>query len=118
MPKFSVDVKALIAFEVYAANENDARIAADAFVENCLAATPDTVEGYNKGLPEDTVGEIVPAEIAPSVDGDSDVEAIAYGDDDDGYPERCSNPNGHEWSNPESEADRCYCIWCGADGDA
>lgn len=45
---------------------------------------------------------------------------------DDGEP-RCSNPNGHEWAYTGTAYDgddesyhgegRCYCIWCGADGD-
>lgn len=30
----------------------------------------------------------------------------------------CTNPEGHEWSQPSEEWDRIYCIWCGADGDA
>lgn len=28
----------------------------------------------------------------------------------------CSNPSGHEWA--FSDTDRCYCLFCGADGDA
>lgn len=48
-------------------------------------------------------------------------------DDDDGVP-RCSNPKGHSWvcSGTAYGGDderwhgegRCYCEWCGADGDA
>jgi hypothetical protein len=37
--------------------------------------------------------------------------------DDDSYPPRCSNPGGHDWVISE-ETDRCYCLFCGADGDA
>jgi hypothetical protein len=74
MPRYTVDVKAFVSFDVDAPTEADARIAADAFVENCLTASHATVEGYNSGLPEDTVGRIVPSEISPSVDGETDVE--------------------------------------------
>jgi hypothetical protein len=31
---------------------------------------------------------------------------------------RCTNPDGHEWSEPSDEYDRIYCLYCGADGDA
>jgi hypothetical protein len=37
--------------------------------------------------------------------------------DDEGYPPRCSDPNGHEWPRVE-ESERCLCVHCGADGDA
>ena len=37
--------------------------------------------------------------------------------DDDDSSGRCTNPSGHEWSEPSEEYDRIYCIWCGADGD-
>lgn len=46
--------------------------------------------------------------------------------DEDGQPV-CSNPEGHEWSYTGSSyggdddsymgEGRCYCMWCGADGD-
>ena len=46
--------------------------------------------------------------------------------DDDEKP--CPNPGGHEWAytgtayggdDPSYFGEgRCYCIWCGADGDA
>lgn len=48
-------------------------------------------------------------------------------DDFDGEP-RCTNPEGHEWAYSGSAyggdddsycgEGRCYCVWCGADGDA
>ena len=47
--------------------------------------------------------------------------------DDDGEP-RCTNPKGHEWAYTGTQyggddnrwhgEGRCYCIHCGADGDA
>lgn len=47
--------------------------------------------------------------------------------EDDGEP-RCTNAAGHEWacSGTQYGGDdesfngegRCYCVWCGADGDA
>lgn len=47
--------------------------------------------------------------------------------EDDGEP-RCTNPAGHEWSYTGTQyggddesyhgEGRCYCMWCGADGDA
>jgi hypothetical protein len=49
-------------------------------------------------------------------------------DDDDSYPPPCTNPAGHEFEctgvayGGDDERyhgeGRCYCIWCGADGDA
>lgn len=81
MPKYSVDVKAFIAFEVEAENEDDARAVADAFVENCLVAEHATVEGYNEGL-DDPIGAVVPSEIVPSVDGETDVILIDWEYDD------------------------------------
>jgi hypothetical protein len=46
--------------------------------------------------------------------------------DEDGEP-KCCNPGGHEWAytgtayggDDESHfgEGRCYCIWCGMDGD-
>ena len=38
-------------------------------------------------------------------------------DDDDGYPGPCTSPEGHSWQIDET-SDRCYCEYCGADGDA
>lgn len=35
----------------------------------------------------------------------------------EGYPRDCTSPTGHEWNSPE-ENERCYCLNCGADGDA
>lgn len=50
-----------------------------------------------------------------------------YEDDNDGEPV-CTNPKGHEWAYTGTQyggddesyfgEGRCYCIWCGADGDA
>lgn len=47
--------------------------------------------------------------------------------DDDGEP-RCTNPGGHEFEctgtayGGDDESyfgeGRCFCVWCGADGDA
>ena len=46
---------------------------------------------------------------------------------DDGPDDRCTNPGGHEYEctgtayGGDDESyfgeGRCYCIWCGADGD-
>jgi hypothetical protein len=39
-------------------------------------------------------------------------------DDDDSYPGKCSDGTyNHHWNSP-GERDRCYCMSCGADGDA
>lgn len=42
-----------------------------------------------------------------------------YNDDDgdDEYPPPCTNKTGHSWVCSD-EDDRCYCEYCGADGDA
>lgn len=44
------------------------------------------------------------------------------------YDDACTNPTGHEWGytglayggddDSFHGEGRCYCIWCGADGDA
>lgn len=42
-------------------------------------------------------------------------------DEDDTYPRPCSNALGHDWeiADPDEGGDgRCYCLNCGADGDA
>jgi hypothetical protein len=51
-------------------------------------------------------------------------------DDDDDFTDEpaCTHPGGHEWAcsgtayGGDDESyhgeGRCYCIWCGADGDA
>jgi hypothetical protein len=41
----------------------------------------------------------------------------AAASDDEGYPPRCSDPNGHEWPRVE-ESKRYLCVHCRADGDA
>lgn len=51
----------------------------------------------------------------------SDAQAVADAEglleDDDDYPPPCTNRDGHDWVTSE-ETDRCYCAYCGADGDA
>jgi len=37
-------------------------------------------------------------------------------DDEDDFQAR-NHPDGHSWVESE-ETGRCYCEWCGADGDA
>lgn len=44
-------------------------------------------------------------------------ESDEHDDDDDSYPPKCSSPGGHSWV-VNDETDRCYCEFCGADGDA
>lgn len=42
-------------------------------------------------------------------------------DEDDGYPPPCIDRNGHSWvvADEDNGGDgRCYCEYCGADGDA
>lgn len=51
-----------------------------------------------------------------------------FDDYDDSYPPPCSNPGGHEWAYSGTAyggdderwggEGRCYCLHCGADGDA
>lgn len=31
---------------------------------------------------------------------------------------QCATERGHRFSTPNDEYDRCYCVHCGADGDA
>ncbi len=38
-------------------------------------------------------------------------------DEEEGYPPKCSAPDGHSWVFSDYD-DRCYCEYCGADGDA
>lgn len=73
MPRFNVDVKAFVNLSVEAHDEESARIAADAFVEEGMVVTKAQIEGYNAEL-DDPVGKVVPDTYALSVDGYSDVE--------------------------------------------
>lgn len=75
---------------------------------------------------------VTDADIDRAANGPEDPEA--YGDDlpeeeeEPDYPPPCTNPGGHEWvytgtqygGDDESYfgEGRCYCQWCGADGDA
>ena len=63
---FDIDAKAFFAFQVRAATETDAKRVAAAFLESLMTATPETCEGYNSTTPG---RPIVPAEIAPALDG-------------------------------------------------
>jgi hypothetical protein len=42
---------------------------------------------------------------------------VSHVDFDDEPADRCTEPTGHDWVINE-ESDRCYCCFCGADGDA
>lgn len=44
-------------------------------------------------------------------DGEMDV-------DDEGYPEKCSDPRGHSWVCSDENEEISYCENCGADGNA
>jgi hypothetical protein len=101
----------------------------------------DVMRRYGEAGREELVGtfpkEIAERFVAAAIADGHDVfireepEAASYDDepdyDDDGYP-ICSNPKGHEWACTGSSyggddesyhgEGRCYCIWCGADGDA
>jgi len=37
--------------------------------------------------------------------------------EDDGYPPKCTDPEGHAWVSVEF-GEQCYCEHCGADGNA
>ena len=77
MPQYEVDVKAFINVTVRADSPEDARIVADAFVENGLWASPEGVRSYNEGT-DNPIGVVVPKEYEPAVDGDSVVEEDEY----------------------------------------
>lgn len=60
----------------------------------------------------------------------ADAEAVSRAEivEVDGPSDRCTNPKGHEWAYTGTAyggdderwhgEGRCYCVWCGADGDA
>lgn len=73
MVRYAVDVKAFFSFEVDAETPEEARLVADCFIEHVMVAESATVEGYNSDL-DAPIGTVVPAEIIPSIDGESDVE--------------------------------------------
>lgn len=73
MARYVVDVKTFFSFEVDADTPEAARIVADAFIENVMCATHATVEGYNSGVDRDAIGHVVPSEICPGIDGETEV---------------------------------------------
>lgn len=72
MARYLVDAKAFISLEVNAETPEEARLVAEAFIENAMMVFPATVQGYNAEL-DNPVGTVVPSEIAPMVDGLADV---------------------------------------------
>lgn len=38
--------------------------------------------------------------------------------DDDAYPPACTSPGGHRWVCDDTDEERSYCEYCGADGNA
>src|ERR1043166_5948666 len=56
VPLYSVDVKAVINLTVEAARPEEARRAADDYVETSLSPEPEEVAGYNSVLDEEGVG--------------------------------------------------------------
>jgi len=76
VPLYSVDVKAFINLTVEAASPEEARRAADDYVETSLSPEPEEVAGYNSVLDEEGVGggRVVPGGYSWAVDGDSTVE--------------------------------------------
>lgn len=80
MPRYTVDVKALINLVVEADDEAAARVVASAYVEEGLSPTAAEVEGYRSALEgENVVGLPVAGDYGWSVDGESDVELVDEG---------------------------------------
>ena len=113
MPQFDVDVKAFINITVRADSRDEARTVADTFVENCLSATPNTVRGYNLGLPEDTLGVVVPKVYELAVDGVSDVVEDEYAEIFENH--YTCDGCGNEWIDRYSCMVDDECPSCGID---
>lgn len=76
MPMFDVDVKAFISITVEADDENEARDAANHYVETSLSPSDMEIAGWNEAQAEEGVTTKITDAAGWGVDGESEVEPL------------------------------------------